>query len=88
MARSRKPGFWVTTEETRRNCRNGMSKHESAYIYADTYRKLKQELKTYIPLSVTDEVTICRQRRGNWGEYYETWRMVQGKPKIVKQGWM
>jgi len=87
MSASRKPGFWVTTEETRRNYRNGNSKHESAYIYADTYRKLKQELKTYIPLSVTGEITICRQRRGEWGEWFEIWEMRQGKPTIVKEGW-
>lgn len=83
----RKPGFWVTTEETRRNFRNGNSKHETAYIYADTYRKLKQLLKEYLPLSLDGEITICRERRGNWGEWYEKWQMVNNKPKIIKQGW-
>lgn len=84
---ARKPGFWVTTEETRRNFRNGNSKYETAYIFADTYRKLKQLLKEYLPLSVDEQITICRERRGEWGEWFEVWELVGGKPKIIKQGW-
>ena len=50
---ARKPGFWVMTEETQRNYRICNSKYEKAYIYADTYRKLKPLIKEYLPLSLT-----------------------------------
>lgn len=85
----RKPGFWVTTEESLRDSRNSYGrKPQSIWITADTYRKLKKELKKYIPLSINASVSIYRERRGNWGEWYEIWEMVNGKPKILKEGWM
>jgi peptide deformylase len=34
-----------------------------------------------------DEVFLTRWRRGQWGEWCETWRNVNGKATIVKQGW-
>jgi predicted methyltransferase len=82
-----KPGFWVRTEETQRNYRNSSSKHQSAYIYAETYRKLIPLIKEYLPLSLDGEISIHRSRRGEWGEWFEVWRMVNGKPTIIKQGW-
>ena len=55
----RKPGFWVTTEETRRNFRNGHSKHETAYIYDDTYRKLKHQLQQVLIQIATNRISDC-----------------------------
>ena len=85
---ARKPGFWVMTEETQRNYRMCNSKYEKAYIYADTYRKLKPLIKEYLPLSLTGEITVYRERRGEWGEWFERWELIRGKARIVKQGWM
>lgn len=82
-----KPGFWVTTEETQRNYRMSNSKHGSAYIYADTYRKLKPLIKEYLPLSLSGELHIHRSKRGEWGEWFEVWQLQGGKPTIVKEGW-
>jgi hypothetical protein len=82
-----KPGFWVRTEETQNNYRNYSSKHDKAYIYADTYRKLKPLIKEYLPLSLEGEISVHRSRRGEWGEYFEVWKMVNGKPTIVREGW-
>jgi hypothetical protein len=44
-------------------------------------------IKEYLPLSLDDEISIHRSRRGEWGEYFEVWQLVNGKPTIVKQGW-
>ena len=55
-----------------------------------TYRKVKSRvinvLKHENPIG--DEVSVSRSRRGEWGEWFETWALVNGKPKIIKQGWM
>ena len=86
---ARKPGFWVTTEESIRESRDYFSKKRPCiWISADTYRLLKKKLSEYLELSVDKEITIYRERRGEWGEWFETWQLVGGKPKIIKQGWM
>ena len=54
----------------------------------DTYRQLKKDLWNAIKLSRDNEVTVSRSRRGEWGEWFEKWSIIQGKPKITKQGWM
>lgn len=45
-----------------------------------TYRELKRDLKKYLPYSY--EATVSRSRRGEWGEWFERWEMIKGKPKI------
>ena len=54
-----------------------------------TYAELKKALKDYILDNhiADDEVFVSRSRRGYWGEYYEKWEKINGKPKITKQGW-
>jgi hypothetical protein len=56
--------------------------------YVPTYRDFKKNVRQYIEESNTNEVTIFRERRGEWGEWFERWELIQGKPKITKQGWM
>jgi hypothetical protein len=54
-----------------------------------TYTELKKALKDYI-LDIhigSDEVVVNRSRRGQWGEYYEKWTKINGKPTITKKGW-
>ena len=38
--------------------------------------------------SYDDEVHVSRTKRGEWGEWFETWGISNGKPTIIKQGWM
>jgi len=53
-----------------------------------TYRELKKNLKLLLDRSTDNDLTVYRERRGEWGEWFERWSMIQGKPKITKQGWM
>jgi hypothetical protein len=32
-------------------------------------------------------VFVVRSRRGEWGEWFEHWELINGKPTIVKKGW-
>jgi hypothetical protein len=54
-----------------------------------TYAELKKALRDYILDNHigSDRVFVVRSKRGEWGEYYEKWELVNGKPKITKQGW-
>ena len=56
------------------------------YKHFPTYRELKKNIRDY--LSDVKELYIFRSRRGEWGEWFEKWELVSGKPKITKEGWM
>jgi hypothetical protein len=56
------------------------------YTYP-TYRILLSNLKKHLAESNNNELVVFRSRRGEWGEWAETWSLVNGKPKITKQGW-
>ena len=51
-----------------------------------TYAELKKNLKTYLTIA-HEYVLVTRSRRGEWGEWFERWELIKGKPTIVKQGW-
>jgi hypothetical protein len=55
----------------------------------NTYTELKKALKDYILDNHIgeDPVFVSRSRRGEWGEWFEKWEKINGKPKITKQGW-
>ncbi len=55
----------------------------------NTYTELKKALKDYILDNhiADDYVAVFRSRRGEWGEWYEHWGKVNGKPTIIRQGW-
>jgi len=74
-----RPGFWYYFDE------NGYELKAGNYLRFKTYRELKKELPKY--LKYQSEITVTRSRRGDWGEWFEKWQMVNGKPKIVKQDW-
>ncbi|HEY4755770.1 MAG TPA: hypothetical protein VIH28_06935 [Ignavibacteriaceae bacterium] len=78
--RGKKPGCWV---------------RKSFYVSAEyksfkTYQELKKNLKSLIEENTVDdnEVTITRTRRGEWGEWFEKWRITEGKPEKFKEGWL
>jgi hypothetical protein len=62
--------------------------HHSDSFNSQTYRKVKQNMRKYLERSYTGEVSIYRERRGEWGEWFENWILQNNKPTIIKQGWM
>ena len=85
-----KPSIFVITEESRRAYRNDYANklRESLHINFPTYRELKKQLLKYVNDSVDNEVTVSRSRRGEWGEYFEKWSLINDKLTCTKKGWM
>ena len=86
-----KPQVRYMTNESRHDYRVGRYGVTSEYIYKSfkTYAELKKALKDYILDNhiADDYVAVFRSRRGEWGEWYEHWGKVNGKPTIIRQGW-
>lgn len=53
-----------------------------------SYRELLKNLKDLLKEDQENIVTVYRQRRGEWGEWFEKWGLVDGKPVKLKEGWM
>jgi hypothetical protein len=56
--------------------------------FFSTYREFKKNVKQLIKLSPNDFVTVTRTRRGEWGEWFERWELINEKPTITKQTWL
>ncbi len=86
-----KPQVTYMTNESHRDYNSDRYRVNSPYVTKrfNTYAELKKALKDYILHNHIgdDEVFVSRSRRGEWGEYFEKWVLVNGKPKITKQGW-
>lgn len=84
-----KPQITVITEETRREYANSYGKG-SPYksIPYKTYKELKKNIKRHLEENIEDTVSVSRSKRGCWGEWFEIWKMIDGWPVIIKQGWM
>lgn len=56
----------------------------------NTYAELKKNIRSLIEENQgeTNCLTVSRTRRGEWGEWYEKWSIINGKPQIWEQGWM
>jgi hypothetical protein len=53
-----------------------------------TYAELKKDLPKLIKNCDDPEgLLVIRSKRGEWGEWTERWKMVDGKPKIIRQLW-
>lgn len=52
-----------------------------------TYSEVKKRMRYLLEVSDNNEVSVYRHRRGEWGEWYEKWVMINGKPKIFEEGW-
>ena len=87
-----KPQVRYMTSESRHDYNYDRYRVHSPYVTKqfNTYAELKKALKDYILHNHIggDEVVVSRSRRGEWGEWFEKWELVNGKPTIVKQGWM
>lgn len=79
MARAFKPTVSFAVLE------NGLRRNKSFSV--GTYREVKRRLKEFIDESCDDKVNVYRHRRGEWGEWFEHWSLVNGRPRIEKQGW-
>lgn len=86
-----KPQVTYMTSESRHDYNVDRYRVNSPYVTKrfNTYAELKKALKDYILHNHIgdDEVFVSRSRRGQWGEYFEKWELVNNKPTIVKQGW-
>jgi len=83
-----KPQVTYQSKESLDEYWRGNRKSPHITLRFDTYAKLRRELKEMLESSTDNTVSISRSRRGEWGEWFENWELVNGKPKIVKQGWM
>ena len=83
-----KPQVSFITDESIRDYRNGSRKSRTIYNTYPTYKLLKRSLKAVLNASIDEYVTVSRSKRGEWGEWFEHWVLENGKPKIIKQGWM
>ena len=86
-----KPQVTYMTNESLHDYRVERLRVTSPYITKvfKTYAELKKALKEYILHNhIADEpVFVTRSRRGEWGEWFEKWALVNGKPTITKKGW-
>jgi len=84
-----KPQVTIITNETRREYSNSYRKG-SPYktIQYPTYRELVKNMKRHLEENLEDNISVLRSRRGEWGEWVEIWRMVDGKAGIINEGWM
>ena len=86
-----KPQVTYMTEESVRDWRNDYSGRTRKYIIVRyiTYRELLKNIKQHCIDNIDDDgVFVVRSKRGEWGEWYERWKLdFLNKPVIVKQGW-
>jgi hypothetical protein len=85
MARSKKP-YCFTNIVRKAWDRNQIESHETKEF--PTYKELKKNLVDLLKASEEGIVTIYRTRRGEWGEWFEKWGLVDDKPVLLKEGWM
>jgi len=84
-----KPSVTVLTNDSIRNYQNrGYRGSRYEYHEYPTYEKLKKDIANHLKNSLEEHISVSRSRRGEWGEWYEHWKMIDGKPKIIKSGWM
>lgn len=81
---NRKPYLLVNDEYGDKKC-----------IEFPTYRELLKNLKSVIKEQKRIEgrfyegyVSVFRQRRGEWGEWFERWKLEDEKLVKIKEGWM
>ena len=60
---------------------------ESSQREFPTYSEVKKRMKDLLEVSDNNEVSVYRHRRGEWGEWFEKWAMINGKPQIFEKGW-
>lgn len=82
-----KPQVTFTTDEGIRQYNNGERKTRSDVNVYPSYARLRYSLQAVLNASFDEFATVVRSRRGEWGEWYEHWILVNGKPKKIREGW-
>jgi hypothetical protein len=88
MARAFRPSVSVNVP---RNYSGEFDKHicnGSIQKSFGTYTEVKRRMRDLLNLSSDNDVSVYRHRRGEWGEWFEHWSMVNGRPEITRSGWM
>ena len=81
-----KPQVSFITKDSIREYRCFRKNRTNVNVYP-TYAKLKASIGAILKASHDECAFVVRSRRGEWGEWFEYWELVNGKPKIVKEGW-
>jgi hypothetical protein len=82
-----KPQVSFATEDSIRQYYNNQRKSRNNVNVYPTYAKLKASIGAVLRASHDECAFVVRSRRGEWGEWFEHWQLVNGKPTIVKEGW-
>lgn len=88
MAKAFKPQVRFMTNESAKDYFN--HKTNSLYITKtfNTYSEVKKEIRNILINHVGEDlVSVSRHRRGEWGEWFEKWALIHGRPQIVEKGW-
>jgi hypothetical protein len=88
MARAFRPTVMVDVAHNYRGEYENNVCGNSIQLQFANYEMVKRGMKKLLNESNNNLVRVYRHRRGEWGEWFEHWSYVDGKPKIVKQGWM
>jgi len=92
----RRPQVQYITEDSFRDWKNDYSRKKRIYVVEEfpTYRELKKNMprilaEAYDPCydDIDATVSVYRERKGEWGEWFEHWGLWKGKPKIKASGW-
>lgn len=73
----RRPGFWHKSR----------GEFNKGWYEFSTYKELIKNLPKFIRDNEDKEIHVFRQRRGEWGEWFEIWEMNGDKLVKVKEGW-
>ena len=85
-----KPQVSYMTLSSKLDYERGRLRCTSPYVQEafKTYAELKKKMRVILENHIGERpVAVYRSRRGTWGEWFEHWQLVNGKPTIVKQGW-
>jgi hypothetical protein len=83
-----KPQITIVTAESVREASYSYGKkpHYKVIRY-ETYRELKKHIRQHLEDAIEWPVSVVRSKRGEWGEWFEQWQLINGVPTIVKEGW-
>ena len=82
-----KPQVLFTTTNSIREYWNRQRNSMSIRKTYKNYRELLKDLPNILAETNEDYISVYRSRRGEWGEWFEHWALVNGKPKKIHEGW-
>jgi hypothetical protein len=64
------------------------SNGSTEYLHYKTYHKdLLPKIGGLLKKADVNTLTVYRSRRGQWGEWFEEWELINNVPKIIRKGW-